>query len=348
MKIGIFLPNWVGDAAMATPALRAIRKHHASARVVGIMRPHLAGLLAGTRWLDESIFFHPHNKDRRLHSLSVLARLRRERFDQLIFCTNSLRAAVLGWLAGAPSRVGYVRYGRGPFLTTKLFPPKVDGKLAPYRMVDYYLQLAYAIGCEPESPHVELVTSAEDRRHADEVFRRLDLREPYVTFNCSGAYGASKLWPLEYYAALGRRIAEELDHDVLVICGPGERERAAEIAHLSGHPRVHSLAEERLTFGLNKESVRRSRLLVTTDSGPRQYAVAFNVPIVGVCGSFRPIWGQNPLASELSLRVELDCAPCERRKCPLSHHRCMRDLSVETVFAGVRQQLQSNRVAEAA
>ena len=60
MKLAIFLPNWVGDLVMATPTLRALRRHFGrSARIVGILRPNLADLLAGTDWLDEQWYFDP-------------------------------------------------------------------------------------------------------------------------------------------------------------------------------------------------------------------------------------------------------------------------------------------------
>ena len=53
MNIGIVLPNWIGDVVMATPALRAVRERFADAHLVGIMRPYVGEVLAGTPWLDE-------------------------------------------------------------------------------------------------------------------------------------------------------------------------------------------------------------------------------------------------------------------------------------------------------
>ena len=67
------------DVAMATPALRALRRHFGpQARIVGVMRPYLADVLAGTPWLDEQWFFNPHAKDRALHAWAVARRMREE------------------------------------------------------------------------------------------------------------------------------------------------------------------------------------------------------------------------------------------------------------------------------
>ena len=124
MKIAVFLPNWLGDVAMATPTLRALRRHFGpQARMVGILRPYLADVLAGTPWLDEQWFFDPRAKDRSLHSWAVARRMRAEQFDLAVLLTNSLRTAWVAWLGGAKQRIGYVRYGRGPLLTGKLYPP---------------------------------------------------------------------------------------------------------------------------------------------------------------------------------------------------------------------------------
>ena len=242
MKIAIFLPNWLGDVAMATPTLRAIRRHFGpQARIVGILRPYLADVLAGTPWLDEQWFFDPRAKDRSLRAWAVARRMRAERFDMAVLMTNSLRTALVAWLGRAEQRIGYVRYGRGPLLTGKLYPRRVGRHIAPMPMVETYLELARAVGCGDESPRLELATVEADERSADAVFGRLGLRGDgrVVALNSSGAYGGSKLWPVEYFAELARRIVVELDHDVLVICGPKERDIARRIVELSAsRPRL--------------------------------------------------------------------------------------------------------------
>jgi heptosyltransferase-2 len=343
MKIALFLPNWHGDLTMATPMLRAMRRHFgAQARLVGIQRPYLADVLAGTGWLDEQWFFDPHAKRRGLHGWAVARRMRAERFDMAVLLSNSLRTAIVAWLGGAKERIGYVRYGRGPLLTGKLYPRRVGGDLVPEPMVETYLELARMLGCEEQSPRLELATVEADERSADAVFQRLGLSRDrgVVALNSSGAYGAAKLWPVEYFGLLARRIVDELGHDVLVFCGPKERDIARTVARLASSARVFSMADQPLDLGTAKACIRRCRLMVSTDSGPRHVAAAFGLPVITMFGPMLPIWSENPTQQAVNLLLDLDCIGCHKRVCPLGHHRCMRDLTVDMVFAATEQMLE--------
>jgi heptosyltransferase-2 len=80
-------------------------------------------------------------------------------------------------------------------------------------------------------------------------------------------------------------------------------------------------------------------LLVTTDSGPRHFAAAFDVPVVSLFGPTHVRWSYTHYDKEFHLQIPVDCGPCQRRTCPLGHHKCMRDLSVEQVYQAVRQAL---------
>jgi len=350
-SIGIFLPNWLGDLVMATPALRAVRRHFGrQSRLVGIVRPHLGELLPGTDWLDEQWFFNPRSRDPGLRAWSLVRRMRRERFDVALLLTNSLRTAMVAWLGGARERVGYVRYGRGPLLTGRLYPQRVGGRIVPRPMVETYLALAEAVGCPPESPRLELATTEPERQLAEGIWRRLGLRSDgrVIALNSSGAYGAAKLWPADRFAALARRVVDELDHDVLVVCGPEERETAREIVRRAGRPRVFSLAEQPLGLGTSKACIGRSRLMVSTDSGPRHVAAAFGKPVITLLGPTLPVWIENPTVRAAFVSVELDCLGCAKRVCPLGHHRCMRDLSADMVYAEIVRLLEGEESSAAA
>ena len=333
MKIAVFVPNWIGDAVMATPALRGIRSHFADAEIVGVMRPYVADVLAGLDLVDSSLLYTPRGRDPRERGWRFIRRLRRERFHLALLLPNSWRSAWLAWLSGASRRVGFDRDGRGWLLTDRV-PPKP--KRTPHPVIDEYLRLAAQVGCTPLTRTMELATTPDDERALERFWSR---QPPHlrtrgiVCLNPGGAFGSAKHWPAEHFAALGRRIAEEQERTVLVLCGPSERDEAREIVRRAAHPHVVSLSDEPPSLGLTKAAIRHCELLVTTDSGPRHFAPPFGVPVVTLFGPTHIAWSETFYAKATHLQLKVDCGPCQQRVCPLKHHRCMRELSVEQVYA---------------
>jgi lipopolysaccharide heptosyltransferase II len=341
-KIAILLPNWVGDLAMATPTLRALRSHFPAAHIAGICRPYLAGVLEGTHWLDELLLFDHRQRWGFSKAIRFWAGVRRRRLDVMVLLRNTLASALAARLSGAKRIVGYARRGRTWLLTDVLQPPREGAKLKPVSAVDYYLQLAYQLGAQAQPRSLELATLPADEAAADRVWRNLDLPRDVVILNTGGAFGSSKRWPAEHAAALARRIAGELGHTVLINCGPSERDDARQTAELAAHPQVKSLAglsPKELSFGLTKACLRRARLVVTTDSGPRHLASALQTPTITLYGPIDPAWSENYEPGAVHLRLPLECAPCGKKICPLLHHRCMRDLTADLVFNVVARRL---------
>ena len=355
MKIAIFLPNWIGDVVMATPTLRAIRDQFPSAEIVGILRPYVADVLEGASLLDRTMFYNPRGKQPDQRGLPFIRRLRAERFDIALLLPNSLRSGALAWISGAKQRVGFARDLRGLLLTHPVTP---KSKSTPHPVLDEYLRLAQRLGCSILDRKMHLAVSDVDQRKLAQYWATRSDRvgwtstavpRSYVCLNTGGAFGAAKNWPTEHFAQLARRIASELGRFVLIVCGPSERDDARRIAVLAKHPDVDSLANETLSIGLTKAAIRGAELLVTTDSGPRHFAAAFGTPVVSLFGPTHIAWSENYFEKAEHLQLRLDCGPCQQRDCPLKHHRCMRELSVDSVFAAVQRQLKKHSsISEAA
>jgi heptosyltransferase-2 len=338
MNIGVFLPNWIGDVVMATPALRAMRKLAGpDGRLIGVMRPYVAEVLAGTTWLDVQIISDKPASRFRIADSNVYEQLRAAKLDRVVLLPNSFRTAWMAWRSGARERIGHAGQLRRLLLTTHLpRPRRPDGSCVP--TIEGYLRLADAAGCAWEPRRLELATTPADERAADSVWRelRLPASGDVVILNSGGAYGMAKHWPVEHFAELARRIVSDPRTHVLVNCGPAERKIAADIAAKAANPRVVSLAAcDDLPIGLAKACMRRARLVVTTDSGPRFLAIAFDRPVVTLFGPTDLRATETGYEREISLSLGLDCQPCMERTCPLGHHRCMRDLSVDQVHAAV-------------
>jgi heptosyltransferase-2 len=354
MRVAVFLPNWIGDVVMATPAIRALRKLVGpNGHLTGVMRPYVAEVLAGTHWLDSQIICVKPKSRLRVAANDVYQALRAERLDRVVLLTNSTRTAWIAWRSGARQRIGFKGQGRSWMLTHRVAARRIGADGVRISTIDGYLRLAETAGCQPEPPQLELATTPADERAADAVWQRLRLPpgNKVVVMNTGGAYGAAKIWPAEHFAELANRIVGRRGDSlsVLVNCGPAEREIARDIVARSGSPRVVSLADcEQLPIGLTKACVRRSRMVVSTDSGPRFLGIAFGKPVVTLFGPTDPAATATHDKREMSLSLSLDCQPCMERVCPLVHHRCMRDLTVDRVYAAVSRSLDAPAAEDAA
>jgi heptosyltransferase-2 len=341
-RIALFLPNWIGDVVMATPAIRAVRQRYPNARLVGVCRPYIAPVLEGAPWFDD-VILHDKAGKRGLRGLAFLARLRRERFDAAVLFPNSFRSALHARLGGCRRRLGFARYGRALLLTDRLQPVRdAQGKIAPSPIIDDYNRLLAPLDIHDPGHRLELFTTTADDAAAERVWReeKLHRYSSVVGLNSGGAFGAAKLWPAEHFAELARRLVAERGSAVLVLCGPNERDLARQIVAHANHPAVVSLADRELSLGLTKACVRRLDLLVTTDSGPRHFAAAFDRPVVTLFGPTFIAWTETYFAKAVHLQKQVPCGPCQQRVCPLGHHQCMRDLGVNEVLAAGKDLLR--------
>ncbi len=332
-RIALFLPNWIGDVVMATPAIRAVRRRFPAARLAAVCKPYVTALLDGSPWFDEIVLYDKGGPWPQ-RSLAVARRLRRERFDAAALFTNSFRSALVAKLGGCRKRIGFARYGRSLLLTDRLQSTKDErGRFKPAPIIDDYNRLVKPLGAEDPGYRMELFSTPADEETAEQVWRenKLDFFPEVVGFNSGGAFGAAKHWPVRHFAELARQFVDRRGSAVLVLCGPNERDIARDIVQQTRRPNVVSLADRNVSLGLTKACVRRLDLLVTTDSGPRHFAAAFDRPVVTLFGPTFIEWTETYFAKATNLQEKVPCGPCQRRVCPLDH-RCMRDLSVAGVW----------------
>jgi heptosyltransferase-2 len=343
MKIALFLPNWIGDAVMATPALRALRARFQESEIVGVLRPPIRDALAGLDFFDRVFEHDPRGTNRAARGWRFVRQLKREQFDLGVLFPNSLRSAVVARLAGIKRRVGFARDGRS-FLLTDLLEPKP--RAVPNPALDEYLRLAKHLECDVTNRSTQAAVLPEDDRELARFWKAYPsdwASRGVFCLNPGGAFGTAKHWSSENFADLARSIVDHLGRTVLVLCGPAERDEARRIVHMASRERVVSFADFRTNVGLTKAAIRSAEMLITTDSGPRHFAQPFGIPVVTIFGPTHQQWSDTGDAHAVHLQIKVDCGPCQRRTCPLKHHRCMEELSSEWAFDAVIAQLLRHR-----
>ncbi len=341
-------PNWVGDVVMATPAFRCIRSGLPGARIVLLVRESVADVLRGAPWFDHVITYRgtAPGSFPGIEFLRCVARLRRQRCELGFLLPSSFSSALMFFLGGVRRRVGYVRDGRGLLLTTPLPRPSLDGRFQPTYMVDFYLALCRAASLGADDRRTELPYSEQDVHQATQFLRDagVDPSSPLVLLHPAAGYGPAKRWTEAGWAELARMLDGELRAQVACIGAPSGQELTGRIVALSAAP-VLDLTSCGIDLHLLKCIVRMSRLLVTTDSGPRHYGVALGVPTVCLMGPTHPGYSTSGRPNDHVVRVEVECGPCQRKACT-TDHRCMALLTPELVMDACRTAIERGSEAD--
>ena len=328
-NILIWLPSPLGDAICATPAMRAVREHYTDAHITLLAAPFTQAILSptpfGDDWLTPAKGF-----------AAMVNQIRTPSFDTVILMKNSFGSALTVRLAGIKRRIGYARDGRSFLLTDRLAAAKDEhGRFTPVSSVAYYLAMAESLGAVPTSRLPELDTAPSDQAAIAARFPELTTSgNPLVILVPGGAFGPSKLWPAERFAACAERLIDRYKAHVIVSVAPTPAELTAAEA-ICSHCRypLRHLGKETLTGGQLKALFDRASLVVTNDTGPRHIAIALRKKVVTLFGPNNPAWTHTDYADEIRIVGKGPCVPCDKPVCKATEHYCRESITVEQVLS---------------
>ncbi|MBX3378076.1 MAG: glycosyltransferase family 9 protein [Phycisphaeraceae bacterium] len=310
LRLLVVCPSWVGDAVMATPALRLVRSSLPGCFIGGLVRPGIDQILAGTDFFDE---VHVERAAGMMGPKFVAAKVRPRRYDTALLFTNSLSTALIVRIAGIPRRFGYRKDARGPLLTHKLdLPRRKDGSREAVPAVGAYLNIARfmlrTLGSDrvppdpadpfsvPPGVKMELAVTEAEAAAGEDVLRRSGLSvEAPLAVLVPGGNNPAKRWPEDRFAKLIEHLHREHGLTSLISGAPGESDIIERIRSATSSPTA-SLAELGATLGALKAILAsgRCRIMVANDTGPRHIAAAFGVPVVSLFGPTDAKWTTIP------------------------------------------------------
>ena len=320
-RLLIVLPSWVGDAVMATPALRLVRTALPGALICALARPGIDEVLAGIDSIDELRVDHPKGM---MGPKKVAARLRLQRFDAALLLTNSFSTALTTRLAGIPRRFGYSRDARTMLLTDHLPAPKRRDVLhysnsttdpsafAPIPAVEYYQNIARFMCREFEAdppqiePRMELMVTDDERTAGDAILTRAGVSESdQLAILNPGGNNPAKRWPADRFACLADHLCEQHAMTILVSGSPNEADLVEDIiARCASTTRAVALPPLGVRLSSLKRIVQRCRIMVTNDTGPRHIAAALGTPVVTLFGPTDHRWTTIPFDHETILTAD--------------------------------------------
>jgi heptosyltransferase-2 len=325
-KILVRATNWLGDAVMSLPALRALRQRFPDAEIAILAKPWVADLYHRESFCDRMIPYTPRTLGQKWAAGRALAR---ENFDCAILLQNAFEAAAVTFLAGIPERIGYARDGRSWLLTRAIRVPR-KGEIPRHERF-YYLELLHRadiLDTLPENDRIRLDGAPQARAAGVDRFGQLGMGVTVVGLSPGAAYGTAKRWLPERFAEAAAKVADELSASVAIFGSKEERELCNAIAAaIPG--KVHNFAGE-TTLAEYIDLAAACRVYLTNDSGGMHVASALGVPTVAIFGATDDLatGPTGPLARVV--RETVECSPCLKRECPIDH-RCMTRVSADRV-----------------
>ena len=348
MKILVRATNWVGDAILALPALRALRAKWPEAELTVLARPYVADLYRGQQVADRLLPYDVRGEHRGWRGRERLAHeLRGYRFDLAILFQNAFDAAWLAWRAGIPERVGYARDVRS-LLLTRAIPVPRPGEISAHEQF-YYLELLRRAGWLDAlrgEEHIPLLVSEAQRRHAAEALLEAGARPQAlrVAIGAGASYGSAKCWPPARFAALAASLQAQFDCDVILFGTASEACVSQAIIAEMDRPPINLTG--RTAIADLPALLSQCHLFIGNDSGAMHVAAAVGLPVVAVFGPTEP-HGTAPVTPRCTVIQEKPhCSPCFLRRCPIDH-RCMTRIAPEAVAAAARSWLEARHASHA-
>jgi heptosyltransferase-2 len=334
----IIAPNWIGDSVMAQPLLQLIRQQHPERPIDVLCTPGVAAVWQAMDEVHQVLETNFRHGELQLRERWELARrLRRKNYQEAYILPNTLKFALIPWLAGIPRRIGYKGESRYGLINIM----HQDDKDHPRPMIPFYAALASSpetpVGKVSDYPRPRLAASEEQINKAFS-FCALHREWPLVVFAPGAEFGSAKRWPAAHYAALADLVRAAQPYAQIALLGSSKDMAICEkIVGLA--PGVRNLA------GITKLGdavalIAAAEAVVANDSGLLHIAAALNRPVIGLYGPTDP--DHAPPVAELAkvISLRLECAPCKERRCPLRHRNCMRKMLPEQVWGELKPMLK--------
>jgi lipopolysaccharide heptosyltransferase II len=328
-RILIRSSNWLGDAVISVPAIRAIKTGRPDAQITIAAPSKIASMWKLVPEVDAIVPLTGNSLIAAVRSIR-----RQPSFDAAILFPNSLRVALEAWLCGVPRRVGYRGHSRS-WLLNQIIPESPQrGPLE--HQATHYLRIAQELGAEINDNWRDALRSVQHGSDGTKPLCPADERVK-LALSPGAEYGPAKRWLPERFAEVAAAIAAQLSVQWILFGTPKDMVVGETIARTLGDSCVNRIGHTTLEQLIDE--LRECRLLLTNDTGTMHLASLLGVPTVAVFGSTEPRL-TGPLGDRhIIVRHQVECSPCFLRECPIDF-RCMKAVSADQVIDAVLSILQ--------
>jgi lipopolysaccharide heptosyltransferase II len=325
----------LGDIILAVPSLRMLRKKYPKAFIAVLVDANLTSTLENCPYVDEIIPFKRKERKNRMRNLrALIRRLRKFSFDISVDFQNTPKTHAIAFLSGVTSRYGYKRGILGRLLTHGV--GSFEDPLPP---VQHQFRVLNLLGITECDERLELWPQNDDVQFIRHFFQQdwisPEQKKVGLVLGASKRW-QSKKWPLDYFVKLSERLREEYNA-VVVLIGDETNKTDRDLFLTKNTKKVIDLVGN-TTMSQLSALMGELDCVVSSDTAPLHVASAMNTKTVCLFGPTDPRRHVPPGGSHIVLRRNLSCSPCYKERC-VEGHRCMREISVDEVFAAVTKQL---------
>lgn len=319
MKFLIIRFSSIGDIVLTTPVMRCLKKQAITAEVHFLTKKSFSALVEPNPYIDKV-----HYLDNDINA--VIDELKREDFDYVIDLHHNLRTLKVKRALGKKS-FSFNKLNVEKWLLTAL---KIN-KMPPVHIVDRYLDTLKEFGVKNDGAGLDYFIPEEDKVADQDI--PASHHAGYIAVVIGAAHNTKKL-PVHKLSELCARI----QHPIMLLGGKEDAANGNSIA-ASDPVKIYNACGK---FSINESAdlIRRSKLVITHDTGLMHIAAAFNKPMLSVWGNTVPAFGMTAYFGKTpttDLRFEvnnLTCRPCSKigyDKCPKGHFKCMEQIPVEEI-----------------
>ena len=323
-KILVIQLRQMGDVLLCTPALRALRKKFAGAKIAFLVDKNFEPLLRLNPDLNEIIVRDPGQT---LESISTISRVRKFKPDLVIDYFANPRSTLITILSGAKTTLSYANKRRSFFYTTKAEPSGAY-------VGEEKLSLLKPLGIESNDLELTFNFPEEAAACAEKLLSGMGINEKDFLVSLDLFHKRpARQWPIENFVEIADRLAENFSAKVVITCLPENRARAE--SAIAKARQKHAIASELDLFAL-AALIKRAKLFLGGDAGTKHIAISQKTPSFTILGPSGLQWTPNSLLHSTA-SIELDCRPCEEHVCPKPEHPCQTGLTTDVVWEQLKE-----------
>jgi len=317
--------NWFGDAIMTTPALKAIKEKFPLSFVAVMAPDRVREVFSDNPYADEVIIFDEKKSHRGLLSkVSFIKQLRAKKFDTVFLVHRSFTRALICFLAGIKTRIGYKRPKNIFIVNFPITPPPKN-----IHKQDYYLYLFEKAGINISDKLAKVYIEEKLLEKYKNEMVAIRKKHSYLVGINPSANWLLKRWPSENFATLCDKLTKELNCGIIAIGAKADTTAVNEV--------IHAMEEKAYNF-CGKTSIKELAaliknvdLFISNDSGPAHLSASLGVNTLVLFGPTSSVLSAPRGERVEILKKSIQCEiPCYNVSC--KDNLCMKNITVEDVF----------------